>query len=316
MFEIQTQKFGSFNQVKLINVDIGEYVVIIPEYGGCVNELVLNKKGEHYSVINGCETFEELLENKFYKSAKMLPFANRIPDGKYKFNETSYQLPINWPQENHAIHGFMNDKNYAIADKISTENSARLTLKYQYKGDYSGYPFPFLVTLKFHLTKKGFKFSTKVKNIGNSSLPIMDGWHPYFRLKSKTINDLLLKIPVNQRTEIDDRMIPTGKLLPFDSFSNFTKIGDTFFDTCFPLESKEAIFTTELLDEETELILQIWQETGVQKYNFLQIYTPPDRQSIAIEPMTSNTNSFNSGDGLIILRPEKIFQTSCGINLQ
>ena len=315
MFKIDTQKFEEFNQIKLMNVESGESVVIIPEYGGCVNELLLNKNGENYSVINGCETFEELVRNQAYKSAKMFPFANRIPDGKYEFNGQIYQLPINWPQENHAIHGFIHDKKYTIADQTTTENSARLTLEYLYKSEYPGYPFPFLITLTFLLSEDGFKYTTEVENTGKSISPIMDGWHPYFKLASENINDFLLKIPANQRTEIDNRMIPTGKLLPLNTFLDYSKIGDMFFDTCFPLKVKETIVSTELINQEKNLTLQLWQETGDQKYNFLQIYTPPDRQSIAIEPMTSNTNSFNTGDGLITLEPNEKFQASFGIKL-
>jgi aldose 1-epimerase len=315
MFKIDTRKFGEFNQVKLENVSSGESVVIIPEYGGCVNELLLSKDGDNYSVINGCETFEELIKNENYKSSKMFPFANRIPDGKYKFHGKNYQLPINWPQENHAIHGFIHDKNYTILEETTTENSAKLTIEYQYEGEYPGYPFPFLIILTFLLSEDDFKYTTEVENTGKSISPIMDGWHPYFKLACENINDLLLKIPAKQRTEIDERMIPTGKLLPLNNFSDYSKIGSTFFDTCFPLEVNEAIISTELYNQEKNVTFQFWQESGAQKYNFLQLYTPPDRQSIAIEPMSSNTNSFNTGDGLIILKPGEKFEASCGVKL-
>jgi len=315
MFEIQTEKFGEFTRKRIINDKTDEYISIIPEYGGNVSEIVLKKNGMLFSILDGYKTYEDLINDKAYNNAKMFPFANRIPDGKYEFDGKRYQLPINWPQENHAIHGFVDDEKFYCANEIISENSAKLILEYKYSGEIPGYPFKFLLIVEYLLDQtKGFTFTTEVQNIGDLPIPVMDGWHPYFKL-GKKVDDLYLKIPVLQRTEIDDRMIPTGKLLQFDGFVDFAKIGNQFFDTGFPLELKDGIVKTELSDLEKNVTIQIWQETGKWKYNFLQIYTPPHRETIAIEPMTSNTNSFNSKDGLIVLQPGEKLRASCGVNL-
>ena len=62
-------------------------------------------------------------------------------------------------------------------------------------------------------------------------------------------------------------------------------------------------------EKNAEVILQsdkgkltYWQETGEGKYNFIQIFTPPHRTCIALEPMTSNIDTFNNGDGLVLLK--------------
>jgi len=60
---------------------------------------------------------------------------------------------------------------------------------------------------------------------------------------------------------------------------------------------------------------RICQETGKYKYNFLQVYTPPHRKSIAIEPMTCAPNAFNNEQGLIILAPFESFSASWGISM-
>ena len=68
-----------------------------------------------------------------------------------------------------------------------------------------------------------------------------------------------------------------------------------------------------MICEKLNLNLQIWQDAGFNKYNYLVVYIPPDRKSIAIEPISSNINSFNNGEGLIILKPEEEFAASIGI---
>jgi len=55
---------------------------------------------------------------------------------------------------------------------------------------------------------------------------------------------------------------------------------------------------------------------GYREYNYLQVFIPPDRMSIAIEPMTCNANAFNNKDGLITLSPGEVLTTVCGIELK
>ena len=50
-------------------------------------------------------------------------------------------------------------------------------------------------------------------------------------------------------------------------------------------------------------------------FNYLQLYIPPDRSSIAIEPMTCSVDAFNNGDGLIILEVAEVIKASCGFEL-
>ncbi|MCB0643138.1 MAG: hypothetical protein KDC44_15925, partial [Phaeodactylibacter sp.] len=51
------------------------------------------------------------------------------------------------------------------------------------------------------------------------------------------------------------------------------------------------------------------------KYNFLQVFTPDHRQSIAIEPMTCNVDAFNNREGLIVLKPGEAHAASFGLRL-
>ena len=80
-------------------------------------------------------------------------------------------------------------------------------------------------------------------------------------------------------------------------------LNGTTLDNGFHLEIEGIFCQTELIAQDKKLI--IWQETGDNKMNYLVIYTPPSRQSVAIEPLTSNINAFNNGEDLIILEPNE-----------
>lgn len=316
MLKIESSSFNQFTKTILRNTVTGEYIAFIPEYGANIAELVLNKKEKAYSIIDGYSTPAELVAHQRAKSDKLIPFPNRIKDGKYSFRGKNYQLPINFPTENHAIHGLIYDKSFREIDSNITETQASIELEYVYNGDISGYPFQYAVQVTYFLTKEnGFKCTTTVKNRGDQSMPFGDGWHPYFQF-GKKVDELMLKIPATKLTEVDDRMIPTGRILSFDQYRELTQIGDTKFDSGFRVEPDEGIITTEIYEPDQNLKIKIWQETGKWKYNFLQIYIPPSRMSIAVEPMTCNIDAFNNKDGLIVLEPGRVFEANYGVMLE
>ncbi|MBC8184400.1 aldose 1-epimerase [candidate division KSB1 bacterium] len=316
MFEIKREKIFRKEQIKIINKNTQEYIAIIPECGGLVNELVLSKASNNYSIIDGYTTVDDLNEYRMHKSSKLIPFPNRIKDGKYEFSGKKFQLPINQPDENHAIHGFIYDKKFKITNTEINDNEASITLEYSYNGEIEGYPFKFITEMIYTLTAEdGFNCQTLVQNLGETSMPFGDGWHPYFKFDKK-VDELLLKIPTDIKTMVDERMIPTGEILPFNNFNELTKINYGDLDTGFRIAGEEGFVETEIFDPEENLKIKIYQETGEKKYNFLQIYIPASRESIAIEPMTCNTDAFNNKDGLIVLEPGEVFEGNYGVKVE
>ena len=56
MFKIVKEKFGELTKIKIENSDTREYISIIPEFGGNVNEIALAKEGKIYSILNFMES--------------------------------------------------------------------------------------------------------------------------------------------------------------------------------------------------------------------------------------------------------------------
>ena len=314
MFKIKKEKFGSFQKYKLINQNTGESASIIPDFGANVNELVLKKKDKLIQVIEGDKNTKELKKNAWFKGAKLNPFPNRTKDGKYKFENKTYQLPINFKVQDHAIHGLLYNKKFKVKKKISSKTKASLILSYNYNKESKGFPFKFKTEIEYTLSDRGLEVKTKVTNKGNTKMPFADGWHPYFKLDDK-INNLYLKIPSAKQILVDKRMIPTGKTKKLSKFRKLEKINKTNFDTGFAC-NKSKIIETSIYSKKSNTKLILWQEGGKNRYNFLQVFIPPKRDSIAIEPMTSNTNALNNKEGLIILKPNQKFNSKYGVTLK
>ncbi len=313
-FGIRTDSFGRFTRIRLINKETGEYASIIPEFGANVNEIVLQKKGKKHSILDGDKTQEELTRCELFKGAKLTPWPNRIRDGRYVFQGKEHQLPTNFPQEGHAIHGLVYNRPFNLVTANGLKNAAKAKLEHSYDGSIPGYPFKFKITILYILSDDGFTCKTSIKNNGEQSMPVGDGWHPYFRL-GKTVDDLMLKIPAKFQLVTDERMIPNNART-FRAFRELTRIGDTNFDTGFIM--LDYVPRVELYDPKQDVTINAWQETGSRLetgYKYVQIFIPPSRKSIAIEPMTCPANGFNSKQGIIILEPGEEFKGQYGVKL-
>jgi aldose 1-epimerase len=109
-------------------------------------------------------------------------------------------------------------------------------------------------------------------------------------------------------------MIPTG-VRDFSGY-NGTSVQTLELDNCFEpqVESDKisTILTRAAAESENHVVVELWQDRNA--FPYVQIYTPPHKKSIAIEPVSANINDFNSP------HPKKItvdqpFRGSYGIRL-
>ena len=315
MFNITEDSFGTLTQIELNNVITGEYATIIHDYGTAINELVLESNGKKHSILRSTNTHHDMVGKNWFKGAKLFPFPNRIKDGLYTFNGKEYKLAINEEARHNALHGFVYNKPFDLVTHEEKGSYVATEMEYVSHGKTPGYPFPFLLSLVYSLSEDGFECKTTCKNTGKEPMPMGDGWHPYFKT-GISVDKLQLLLPKGKELLCDDRLIPTGKTKAFTKFDSLALIGNQQFDTAFELDVDGDIATTELVDTVNNLKISLWQETGKNKYNFLQVYIPPDRQSIAIEPMTCAPNAFNNHQGLIVLKPGEVFSASYGVSLK
>ena len=242
----------------------------------------------------------------------LFPFPNRLADGEYEIDGKHYQFPINDRSNNNSLHGFLSRLSPKV--EILGEDSNRVALRttYNYRGEFEYYPFPADVEVTYVLESEAeLTIEFSVTNVSSASIPVGIGWHPYFQL-NEAADDIELKMPEVTRVLIDSRMLPTGETPLYDSFSKFAPVGPTKFDDCFIAQSDESEYVVSLWSPKSQCGLEIWQDNQLK---YIQMYIPPDRQSIAVEPMSCAINAFQTGEGLITLRPDESFQRKFGVRL-
>ena len=308
MFYHKIIPFGAFEKHVFSN-DNGDTFAVVPEFGACLLDLQFGG----LSVLDGYETPEELVANKWSKNIILLPYPNRLRDGRYTHEGTTYQFELNNAVSQNSIHGFGKDAPMAVDTVWTGDFDAGLTCSWQYRGENAAYPFPFTAKMTLILRGSNFEIKMSLQNDSNKIIPVGLGWHPYFKMSEKS-DDSALQIPDCQLISIDERMLPTGEKTDFDAFKTLTSINDSTLDNGFYLKNQTQNAETILASERGTLTF--WQETGFQKWNFLQVFTPPHRKSVAIEPMTCNIDAFNNGDGLVILKPNEILGGNFGVRFK
>lgn len=309
MFYLEKQKFGSLDCYKFAKGGTDFSASFLPGFGGMLNAFKVNIHSKSVDLIEGYSDIDDLIKNHsiFFRSGKLSPFPNRIKKGKYSFAGNDYQLLCNFPKEGNSIHGLVYNKSFSVVKTECQEEKAVLVLSLNCNGSEPGYPFRYELTIEYVIEFNKLLCRTTIRNKDSEKIPMGDGWHPYFSL-AKRIDELQLQLP--ESFVFDD-----GKSTNHTSCYSPKKIGQEKFDTCFRLSENKTGSEIKLTDPENNFLLNVWQECGENKYNYFQLYIPPSRKSIAIEPMTCPPDAFNSKEGLIVLEPDEEINLSFGFEI-
>ncbi len=306
MYAAEIVRYASLEVVHLSG-EPGE-AEIIPALGAMVRQIALRPPGAppQAQSAGGCVPIlaadpdePSLLANADFRGRQLFPFNDRIPGGRYSFAGRSYQLPQN--RGTVALHGLVYSAPFELDDLRSTGTQAEARVHIEPERYVCpGYPFPLSLSIRFILSREGFRVEYLVKNRGRASAPFALGWHPYFRLGGLA-DAWSLRAESAEWVPVDDRLIPTGETAP---------VAETPFDFHGgrPLDHRSldaAIAASS--DGHYELTgggyrLALAYDPALFRY--LQLYLPPDRRSIAIEPVSAATNAFNlPGLGLRTIAP-------------
>ncbi|WP_296380920.1 aldose 1-epimerase [Winogradskyella sp.] len=238
-----------------------------------------------------------------YASSILFPFANRIKDGEYVFENSNYKLECNEVDKNNALHGLVYDKTFSVIDRVFTNDYASATLQYKGNGKNTGFPFKFNINLTYTLSKNGITLSITIANKGKKIFPFTLGWHPYFNSQDLDKSSVIFRS--QSKYVFDNQQIITGETSLDVDMPYLLK--DVKLDDGYPLETNEIDFSTPEYD---------FNIRSNSKENFLQLYTPDDRNIIAIEPMTGAADNFNNHIGLQTLSPNNTYNVKWNLAIE
>jgi aldose 1-epimerase len=300
-FAIYKQQTNGFDTIMLVdNIGLSR-VSILPETGAMLHSFEVQTDNGPFNIIDNYANPSILLNelNESFKSCKLSPFACRIPGGKYFHNEHVYTLQ-HIAGDGSSIHGLLYNKPFKVMDEFCDDSQAVVQLKYSYKKDDAGYPFEYRCEVRYTLMPGNLlEIQTTIINLHDETIPLADGWHPYFKLGGIT-DEWMLRINASSMLEYNEHLVPTGRLLPYNSFIEEQSLRGVVLDNSFLLNKAADYAACTLYNPSNNLSVSFFPD---ETYPYLHIYTPPGRNSIAIENLSGAPNCFNNKLGLIQLLP-------------
>ncbi|MDZ5663438.1 aldose 1-epimerase family protein [Nocardioides sp. S-58] len=269
------------------------YVAVVTEGGAALRSLA----HEGRDLVHG---FAEDEMSSGGRGQLLMPWPNRIRDGRYSFAGRDLQLGLTDPSRGNASHGLARWAAWTVEEHTGTSVSLVLRVMAQ-----TGYPWALDLHVLYDLSADGLVVTQTATNLSPEPAPFASGAHPYLAV-GEAIEELELHLPAHTRLLVDDRQLPTGTE-PVSGAHDFTtprRIGDAVLDDGFgALDHRDGRATVTLADPRTGRGVALWVD---ERHRWLQVYTPPvegPRPAIAVEPMTAPADAFNSGTDLAVLAP-------------
>ena len=251
--------------------------------------------------------------------APLIPWPNRLADGRYRFDGVDYQVALTEPEKAVAIHGFLHWRNWTVQAHDQSE-IVMATVLYP----LTGYPFTLDIQVGYHLGDHGLTVTTTATNIGRTPAPWACGAHPYLSPGGGVLDDAELELPAALRVDSDAvRQLPTAVVptagTPFD-FMARRRIGGLEIDFAFrDLKRDDDGRAWVRLTGADGRTAAIWVDNT---FPLVEIFTGDTlaphrrRRGLGCEPMSAPPNAFATGEEVIRLEPEQTVVHRWGAQLQ
>lgn len=285
--------FDGIKAIKAFNDHLE--LMLIPEFGSQVISLIDKQSGQ--DILVKPETFADLKNMPFMKGIPVLFPPNRVKEGTFSFNGSSYNFPINENGKNH-IHGFVYDKPWKlIAEKnngevILIETELLLENPPIYKNAF--------IRLTFELDGPILRQKATVENKGSEPFPWGIGYHTAFVFDESVST---FSLTAKKQWSLDEQAIPTGELTAVPPFKKVRLQGKQL-DEAFLAEKKEN--EAVLVNEKTGRKITYRTDSFFTQW---VVYNGNGKEGfICPEPYTCITNAFNLDlpqelTGLQVLQP-------------
>jgi len=289
----------------------GEQHAIVVEVGGGVRAYDVGGRDvlQPYAVDEICDGAH---------GAPLVPWPNRLGDGRYRFDGIEHQVALTEPEKHNAIHGFLRWRPWrCLAHEEGHVVMATTLFPLQ------GYPFTLDVRVSYRLDESGLSVTTTATNVGDQPAPYSCGQHPYLSPGVGTVDDCTLHLEADTRILTDpQRQLPTGRedvaATAYD-FRAGRRLDDLVIDDAFTdLRRDDQGRAWVRLDCADDRVTQLWVD---EAYPVIEIFTGDTlapgrrRRGLGTEPMTCPPNAFQSGDGVIRLEPGGTSSASWGVAL-
>lgn len=219
----------------------------------------------------------------------LVPYSNRIRDAVLHFAGRAWQLARNFGSHPHSIHGLGWQRPWRVARR--DESSLQLVLEHDAGDDRarSAWPWPFMATQTFGLATTGTQATALVVEMtitsrADTPFPFGLGWHPYFPRNAATrLHFATGSVWCNDATQLPvERCAIPAKWC----FEPARPVDDIVLDQVFNGWNGRA----EVIQPTTGMKATVGADSTCDR---LVVYAPAQRDFVAVEPVSHETDAFN-----------------------
>jgi aldose 1-epimerase len=268
-----------------------------------------------YSV-DGVEVVRGFAEGDMVKGGRgqnLIPWPNRIRDGKYTFAGQPHQLALTEPARGNATHGLVRYVPWQLADRAPDALTNRVRVYPQ-----PGWPGWLEASITHRVAVDGLTVTVEVTNIGDREVPFGYGAHPYLTVGESVVDEVNLTVPAGSYLEVDERLLPV-RVSPvagtdYDLRSG-RALGPLSLDTAMTDLTRDEDGCWRVVLSRADRSCELWGDATMK---WAQVFTggPYRDWGLAVEPMTCGPDAFNDGpthDDLIVLDPGETFTGRWGV---
>ena len=335
----------------ITNTVTGERVSVNTNWGGGVEELTLfsQRKQSTRSVLwTHQRNATAVALNIDWRGRMLIPYGNRIGGAEYKFNHTTYHLPVNdvMPCEpplvcvNNSLHGLIWNRPLRVLRTQTRDRNASVTLAHDFTKAHDarfGYPFDLHTEITYTLfdSFRGFQVDVLFTNLDTTgwSLPVYNGWHPYFLAHTSASTVTLdpctswKHVDVGQGPQYPpprfSNMVPTGRVGNTTLFNGSAPIGGNATHPTY-MDDEVKAMNGECCPKMMETVLDdpVANTRSVLRHEsrYLQIWTGGlstfGIDAVVLEPLSAMSDGFNNHDGLHVLSAGETTSNAFGIRIE
>jgi len=265
-----------------------------PHAGGALTHFCdLSGPGPVDLLRRGVQGSEDPLDSACFP---LVPYCNRVRDGRFSFRGREVQLSRNMPGQKHPLHG----QGWRSPWQVLEAGDSFAQIAFHHEA--AEWPWTYHSRMTVMLKDRGLQIVLACRNLSDEPMPCGLGLHPYYPCDAETVLDT----QVAEVWTVDDEIMPTGKAPATGRYDlRRREVCGQDLDNGYEGWSGQAVFR--------------WPNRGrgltlTSEAPRFQLYSPKSGGLIAAEPVTNANAALNRPEaewadlGLWVLEPNERVQ--------
>ncbi|MCX7747552.1 MAG: aldose 1-epimerase [Clostridia bacterium] len=302
----------------------GYEAFIVPQLGA--NLIELKDMKQNLNLLRTLPNVEAFKARPHVYGIPVLFPPNRIEAGTFKVGEATYHFPINDSSKENHIHGFLRHRPWEVTKMAADGDTAEVEVTTNADKNtefFAHFPHEFEFKIQYILSSEGLMQKIFITNQSERAMPMGLGFHTAFNVPfhpESSGQDVRLIVSVGEKWELNEKSMPTGKLIPLDQEETqyrgegIKPVGKPMLDhyTARAIDMNGKKFNGAILMDESKGLKLVYEVS--KEYKHWMIWNDTGSQGfVCPEPQTWVVNAPNiklpdETTGFKVLSPEETWE--------